>query len=153
MSAPGRLPDAQWLAVVRDAPLVAIDLVIFDTAGRVLLGLRENEPARDTWFVPGGAIRKGERLDAAFRRIALDELGLPLERVQASLLGVYEHHYDSNFARVPGIGTHYVVLAHRVQLDGDLRAADRQHRELRWFSPDQLLASPQVHAHVKAYLR
>ena len=71
------LPRADWLQVVRHAPLVSIDLILRDAQGRVLLGLRENEPARGLWFVPGGVIRKDETLDAAFSRIARNELGVP----------------------------------------------------------------------------
>lgn len=145
------LPKAAWLRIVRYAPLVSIDLILRDAQGRVLLGLRENEPARDSWFVPGGVIRKDETLDAAFARIARNELGLSLERRQASLLGVYEHHYTTNFAREPGVSTHYVVLAHSLGLDGEFAPADRQHRELRWWPLTELMASPAVHANVKAY--
>jgi len=146
-----RLPHADWLQVVRNAPLVSIDLILLDPEGRVLLGLRENEPARGTWFVPGGAIRKSETLDAAFARIARDELGLDLQRRDAGLLGVYEHHYATNFAGEPGVTTHYVVLAHRLSLQGERRPADAQHRELRWFTVRELLARSDVHTNVKAY--
>lgn len=151
MTAAAPLPAADWLQVVRHAPLVSIDLILLDSEGRVLLGLRENEPARGTWFVPGGAVRKGETLDAAFARIALTELGLPLERGAASLQGAYEHFYETNFAGAAGVGTHYVVLAHRLSLQGDLRPADAQHRELRWFGVAELRARDDVHANVKAY--
>jgi colanic acid biosynthesis protein WcaH len=145
------LPRADWLQVVRHAPLVSIDLILRDAQGRVLLGLRENEPARGTWFVPGGVIRKDETLDAAFTRIARTELGVALERNQARLLGVYEHHYTTNFALEPGVSTHYVVLGHSLELDGEYAPADRQHRELRWWPLAELMASPAVHANVKAY--
>jgi hypothetical protein len=40
------------------APLVSIDLIIRDNADRVLLGLRNNEPAKGYFFVPGGIILK-----------------------------------------------------------------------------------------------
>jgi colanic acid biosynthesis protein WcaH len=36
---------------------VSIDLIVRDADGRVLLGLRNNRPARDWWFVPGGIVR------------------------------------------------------------------------------------------------
>lgn len=153
MNAPARLPRADWLQVVRLAPLVSIDLILDDPEGRVLLGLRENAPARGSWFVPGGAIRKGETLDAAFARIAAAELGRPLSRRNARLLGVYEHHYPDNFAGESAFGTHYVVLAHRLPLSGDPGPPDDQHRQLRWFGVDELLADPAVHEHVKAYFR
>ena len=84
---------------------------------RILVGLRRNEPAAGFWFVPGGVIRKNETLDAAFARITHAELGRSTARRDATLLGVYEHHYRENFLRTPGIGTHYVVLAHELSID------------------------------------
>jgi len=153
MSEAARLPHADWLQVVRNAPLVSIDLILLDPQGRVLLGLRENQPARGCWFVPGGAIRKSETLDSAFERIAQVELGQALQRRDSELLGVYEHHYPTNFADEPGLATHYVVLAHRLPLQGEWQPADQQHRELRWFTVADLLAEPAVHDNVKAYFR
>jgi colanic acid biosynthesis protein WcaH len=107
------LGERDFLEVVERTPLVSIDLVVQDRAGRVLLGRRTREPAKNTWFVPGGRIRKNETLDAAFSRITAAELGAPLARSQARLLGVYTHLYETNFAEAAGIGTHYVVLAMR----------------------------------------
>jgi colanic acid biosynthesis protein WcaH len=141
-----------FATLVRIGPLVSIDLVIRDPQGRVLVGLRQNEPARDWWFVPGGSIRKNERLDDAFRRIADRELGLDLRRPDARLLGVYEHLYETNFTGEAGFGTHYVVLGYAVQLDhAPTSPADDQHAALRWLAVDELLADPQVHANTKAY--
>ena len=150
--APRFLPHEQWLAVVSHAPLVSMDLIVRDAGGRTLLGLRNNEPARGFWFTPGGAIRKNERLDAAYARIAEAELGLPLRRADARLLGVYEHLYDSNFAGAPGIGTHYVVLAYELAAPPTVAElpAD-QHREWRWLDLPTLLAAADVHDNVKAY--
>lgn len=146
------LPQAQWLEVIERAPLVSIDLILRDEAGQVLLGLRRNAPARGAWFVPGGAIRKGETLDEAFERIARAELGLALRRADARLLGVYEHFYEHNFAGVPGIATHYVVLAHALELKTFPRTpGDAQHEALRAFSVAALLADPKVHRYTKAY--
>jgi len=74
------LSDDQLLAVIERAPLVSIDLVLRDADGRILLGRRNHEPAKDTWFVPGGRIQQGESLDGAFARIAQAELGARLTR-------------------------------------------------------------------------
>ena len=70
------LSPTEFLEVVRLAPLVAIDLIVADADSRVLVGQRRNRPARGTWFVPGGRIRKDERLDAAFTRLVETELGI-----------------------------------------------------------------------------
>ena len=63
------LSDSEFVDVVRNTPLVSIDLIISDPMGAILMGWRNNEPAKDTWFVPGGRIRKNERIAEAFERI------------------------------------------------------------------------------------
>lgn len=71
----------EWMApeefatVIRLTPLVAIDLVVRDPDGRVLLGRRTYEPARNLFFVPGGRITKNETRSAAFERLSREELG------------------------------------------------------------------------------
>jgi len=148
------LEPAQFLEVVRVVPLVAIDLVVRDPAGRVLLGLRKNAPARGYWYAPGGRIRKGETLDAAFRRITQQELGVTVERQQARFLGVHEHFHPDNFADAPGISTHYIVLVYEVVLNPPPAAfPPEQHSTYRWWPVSELLTHPQVHPYTKAYFR
>jgi colanic acid biosynthesis protein WcaH len=72
---PSFLTHAQLDDVIRLAPLVAIDLIIRNRRGEVLLELRNNEPAKGCYFVPGGMIVKNERLADAFARIAKNETG------------------------------------------------------------------------------
>jgi hypothetical protein len=38
--------------VIRLAPLIAIDFIIRNARDEILLGLRNNEPAKDWYFVP-----------------------------------------------------------------------------------------------------
>jgi colanic acid biosynthesis protein WcaH len=70
------LDDGDFLNAIRLTPLVSIDLIVTDGNRRVLLGQRRNRPAQDSWFVPGGRVRKGETLDTAFTRVVRDELGI-----------------------------------------------------------------------------
>lgn len=149
---PMRLNREALLTVVRTTPLVSIDLVVTNPNGEVLVGLRENEPARGFWFVPGGRIYKDEHLADAFARLTRDELGQALPFEQAKRLGVYEHLYDTNFAGEPGVTTHYVVLAHQVPVPaGFSPVADGQHREFRFLPPDRLRDDPQVHPNTQVY--
>ena len=67
---PRFLNKDEFAQVVRNTPLVAIDLIIRDPDQCVLVGLRTNEPAKGNWFVPGGVVRKCERLTHAFARAA-----------------------------------------------------------------------------------
>jgi len=145
------LDRATLLEVVRNAPLVSIDLVVRDPAGRLLVGLRSNEPAKGTWFVPGGRIRKGETRAQALARISQYELGVTLGCGDVHLLGVYDHRYETNFAQAEGISTHYVVLAYAMNavLDVEALPAD-QHSSWKWLEPGD---TNNVHPNTLAYLR
>ena len=127
-------------------------MIIRDPDGCILVGLRTNEPAKGNWFVPGGVVRKYERLADAFARIIKAEIGLDASIADAKFLGVYEHLYDKNVFEEKGFGTHYVVLAHELNLD--LRPpilGDQQHNTFRWMTPGQLASSPHVHQNTRAY--
>lgn len=148
------LSESDFLQVVHLAPLVAIDLLVHDSSGRYLLGLRNNRPAQGAWFVPGGRIHKGESLDAAFARITQAELGQAFDRAQACWQGVAEHHYPDNFAGESGVSTHYIVLAYVLgPVEGLLDLPSEQHQDYRWLSPSELLLEVSVHAHSKDYFR
>jgi colanic acid biosynthesis protein WcaH len=144
------LPREDFLAGVRDFPLVSIDLVVRDSLGRVLVGRRVNRPAQGSWFVPGGRVRKDEALDAAFSRISHDELGLRRERGEARFLGVFEHHYPDN-AGDEDFSTHHVVLAHGLDWPADAKLPFEQHSAWRWLDDEQLRSDPAVHANTRAY--
>ena len=148
-----RLPQREFLEVVARTPLVSIDLIVRDGAGRVLLGLRRNAPARGCWFVPGGCVRKNETLDTAFTRITLDELSVAEQRADARFLGVFEHLYSENAGDVPGFGTHYVVLGYALPEGLPVAPPQEQHSEYRWMALDELLGDPLVHDNTKAYFR
>jgi colanic acid biosynthesis protein WcaH len=129
------LPTSDFLGVVKNTPLVAIDLVIADRTGAILMGWRQNEPAKDTWFVPGGRIHKDEKISDAFGRILLTEAGLRASFREARFGGVFEHFYSVNCFGDPGFGTHYCVLAYVLQFD-DRPAIqiDSQHVKIAWLA-------------------
>ena len=146
------LPFEDFKRVVRDTPLISIDLVIADESGRVLVGRRLNDPARGFWFVPGGRVNKNESLDEAFGRLTRVEIGQELSRSSAKFLGVYEHFYDVDFTGDDSLsGTHYVVLAYQVELNSnDLSLPlDEQHDGYRWIGRSEL--DDTVHHNTRVY--
>lgn len=151
------LTDETFRTVVAATPLVSIDLVVQNAEGEILLGQRLNRPAQGCWFVPGGRILKNESLDAAFRRLTLDELGYAFERSAARLLGVYEHFYtDSVFAADEAApDTHYVVLAYQLRLPDGLTLAPpaAQHGQYRWWGAAEMAGCAEVHDNTRAYLQ
>lgn len=148
------ITEGQLLEVIARAPLVSIDLIIRDANGKILLGLRTNEPAQGKWFVPGGRIQKNESLDEAFQRISLAELGEKFDRSDARFIGVYEHKYDTNFLGRNYIGTHYVVLAYEIFPLKSLKIEaipTAQHSKFDWFSQDDAKDCGDVHSYVLPY--
>jgi colanic acid biosynthesis protein WcaH len=151
----GFLKEDVFALVVESTPLISIDLVVKSVANKILLGKRVNRPAQNFWFVPGGRMYKNEKLDQAFKRIALDELGLTIERDDAKFLGVFEHFYkDSQFGlALKDPSTHYVVLGHEILLkdEDSLNLTEKQHTTYRWWDIMDLMKSDEVHPHTKDY--
>lgn len=145
-----------FLGVVDATPLVAMDLVVVRGGNEILLGLRNNRPARGFWFVPGGRIRKNEPMQAALARVAKDELGLEAGQLPSPPMhmGAFEHFYADCFAGDTGVSTHYVVMGNLVQLPegAELAAADTQHSALRWWPLAEASASDLVHRFTKDYV-
>jgi colanic acid biosynthesis protein WcaH len=147
-----------WLAarvyqtIVRLAPLVTIDLIVRNPEGKVWLGLRRNQPAKGTWFVPGGRITKGETRAAAFARITLAELGGRRRLGEAAFLGAYDQFFKDNFFEQGGFGTHCISLAYEFNWDekADPQSTG-QHAECGWFTVEQVFKLEMIHPDTKGY--
>jgi len=64
--------------------------------------------------VPGGRIRKEEKIKNALSRILLEELGYVVDESKIKSIkeiGSYEHFYKDNFLGNRNFSTHYIVLA------------------------------------------
>lgn len=146
------LDDKSFLRIVKNTPLVSIDLIIINREGNVLLGKRRNQPAKDFWFVPGSRIKKDERIEFTFPKITKNEIKENINLENTNFIGVYEHIYDENFKGVKGISTHYVVLAVEILTDQEIDLSPNdQHSEFRWWSKNHLLTHNEVHPYTKAY--
>ncbi|KNA27935.1 GDP-mannose mannosyl hydrolase [Pantoea ananatis] len=148
-----RLSKDLFESVIANAPLISIDLIVQNSKGEFLLGYRNNKPAQNYWFVPGGRIFKSETIPNAFKRIAHDELNLNLDIDLATFKGVYEHHYDDSFVS-DDVTTHYIVLAYAIFNVSDSESMpDIQHAKFKWFSKEELLVSDSVHTYTKNYFQ
>lgn len=92
-------------AVVHRNPALAVDCVVFDGKGRLLVIRRRNEPFRGQYALPGGYVDYGEAVEHAAARELGEETGLVARSL--SLVGVY-----SDPGRDPR--GHVVSVAYRV---------------------------------------
>lgn len=138
--------------VVKNAPLIALDLIVIDEEGRVLLGLRNNNPGIGLWSVPGGRIYKNETLKDAFKRISQNELGLAVDVNSIWFRGVYEHFYQESFFNGANINTHYITIACEIKLaKTDGIALNSQHKQYKFFEIKELLESKKVLENTKRF--
>jgi len=140
------LNDRKFAELIKNAPLVSIDLIIRDQEDRVLLQFREGRPAKGWWFVPGGRIRKYECVQDAIKRIAKDEIPeINIIPEKCHLLNIYKHEYpkdnryadDSSMPDMKDVDTHYVSIAYEYITGPD--NSKPAGVNLRWFTIHQLL--------------
>ncbi len=145
------LPENVFKIVIESTPLISIDLIVRNDAGKILLGKRLNRPAQGYWFVPGGRVLKDESIENAFARLVKQELGC--EGLASTFKGVYQHFYDDNFYG-ESFSTHYIVLAYEVIFNESLHTLPlEQHSKYKWFTPGELLESEMTHEHSKWYFQ
>lgn len=145
------LDFALFRTVVDNTPLISIDLIVYNHRGEVLLGKRNNAPAKGFYFVPGGRIYKNEKIADSFHRICLSEIGKNIDLSAANFIGVFEHLYPDSFVG-NDVDTHYVVLAYEIHLDlelSDLPSA--QHNEYIFMDALSISCDSWVHSYTQQY--
>lgn len=148
------LDEESFKFVVKNTPLISIDLIVNNAEGRILLGKRTNPPAKEFWFVPGGRVFKDETIENAFGRVTLSELGTKHNINVASFLGVYQHFYNNNFKDNRDFSTHYIVLSYSISFDRDtMLLPTEQHELYSWFDKESILNSSYVHEYTKNYFK
>jgi 8-oxo-dGTP diphosphatase len=116
MLPPGALVVQTEVSMNAKRPSLAVDCVVFDPRGRLLLIRRRHLPFRGQYALPGGYVEYGETTEHAAARELAEETGLVAATL--SLIGVYsDPHRDPR--------GHMVSIAYRVTVTGyDPRAGD-----------------------------
>ncbi len=128
----GALPQKEFDWIFSRVPRLTVEVVIAVAGRGVLLSLRQIEPCKDMWHLPGGTVRFGEPLLDAVARVARAELGLTVR--PGELLGYIEYpsHYLNGLDSPVGI-----AFRARVVTDHDApgRLAPEPRRDRR--APDR----------------
>jgi ADP-ribose pyrophosphatase YjhB (NUDIX family) len=141
------LPDEVFQFISRVTPLVNVDLLVKDDAGRTLLTWRDDEFYGAGWHVPGGIIRYKELSAERIRAVAHEELGAVVSFDPAPI----STHETFSEERVRG---HFISMLYRCKLvtppDPSRGAVSEPPRrgEWRWHNhcPPDILPVHQMYA-------
>ncbi len=132
----GPLPQAEFDWIFSRVPRLTVEVVAAEPGRGVLLSLREIDPCRGLWHLPGGTVRFGEPTRDAVVRVARDELGAVV--TVGELLGYIEYpsHYENGLDSPVGLAFR-AMLAAPVELPAGCRwfreLPDNMHNEQRDF--------------------
>ena len=84
-------------------PRLTVEVLITSSCRGILLALRDVDPCRGMWNLPGGTVRFGERLVDAVRRVAVDELGVSVEVGPLAGYIEYPSHYENGLDSPVGL--------------------------------------------------
>lgn len=123
------IPKKEYKRIFRQVPRVTADLVILNSRKEVLLSERDIPPRKGSWHLPGGMVRRGERVAQAALRIAKAETGLKIKLESCAGL------FDSP-KRVPRM--HDITLVFKAKITGGKLKGSWQGQELKFFNTRKL---------------
>ena len=121
-----------------NASLAVSALITHPQTGDILMTLRNRDPHKGTYSLPGGFVAPGERAEEALVREILEETGLRVTRATAE-----PRTYPSTY-RYRGITYSTTEIAYRCTCEPAEGAfdADPAEAELRWVSEAELAQIP-----------
>jgi colanic acid biosynthesis protein WcaH len=129
----GRLPDKTYQQILRSVPVATVDFILIRTiAGRkeFMLGKRTEEPYKNSWFVPGGRIFKGETLIESVRRNCQRELGIKPAAKDIFFIGCIDAFNPPKM----GIPWHSIWHFYKINAKASPKPKlNRENAEVRWF--------------------
>jgi 8-oxo-dGTP diphosphatase len=124
-------------------PKLAVGTVIVDDAGRIVLVKRAIEPGYGKWVFPGGYVDRGEEVERAAVREALEETGLDVRL--GRLINIYSY-----------TGHTPVIVVYAATMLGGILACDDEGLEVQFFEPADIpwneLAFSSTHEALREFL-
>ncbi len=118
-----KIPESIFLKIKNNVPLSCVDIILKSKKNEFLLVKRTIEPYKNRWCLPGGIIKRGEKLENKIKEIAKEELGIKLESWKP--IGFYEKIYSTRH----DISHCFVVTSKNKEISLNFQA-----KEARFFS-------------------
>lgn len=119
------LTSEEFRTIYSKVPRLTVEIIVKSEKG-ILLTLRDIEPYKDMWHLPGGTVYFNERLADAVRRVAKKELGITVTDSKFIDFIEYPTHLQHSFDAPVG-------MAFLVEYQGEIET-DEQASEAKWFT-------------------
>ena len=138
------MPFQEYRSFLSTMPIVCVDCLVMNDRREFLLVKRRNEPLLGEYWVPGGRVRKGERLAEAVHRKMQEEIGVDVEIVKG--VGYFEEFYEKTKENATG-GVHSISFVYLVKPRSYAIKLDGQSSAWGWFKeiPGKLRNYPTIH--------
>jgi colanic acid biosynthesis protein WcaH len=120
------IPDKLYNQIIKSIPIVCVDAFIV-SENKILLLKRNNEPAKNEWWVPGGRVLLNETLIDGILRKVKDETNLTIDVV--SELGFTETIFENK---------HTINICFLAKSLDSTIVLNEEHSDWKWFDIDNL---------------
>ncbi|MCK9272204.1 NUDIX domain-containing protein [Candidatus Gracilibacteria bacterium] len=145
------LPPEIYKQVITNSIVSSVDVIFVNGEGKILLGLRNNEPLKGVYYIPGGMRYKGETIEEGVRRKMKEELGIDIDVGKLIFLGVYDDIFENGYFE--GVKAHSCPITYVYHLSDDeeknIGIGDIRHNDIKFFDIDD----PTLHEMVKIRVR
>lgn len=121
-----RLPFKQFKGIYSRVPRMCVDVIV-ETPKGIVLTLRDIEPWKGQWHIPGGTVIYTESVEHAVKRVAKEEIGINVA-IQ-KLIGYTEYHSER---KLRGWG-HSICLEFLVKIQSGKLRGSRQGKKFGVF--------------------
>jgi colanic acid biosynthesis protein WcaH len=136
------IPNELYKQIIENMPVFCIDVVLVHE-GKVFLTYRNDEPAKNQWWIQGGRVWKNEKIQDAVQRLAKREIGSEVEIINE--IGTYEVFFNESPLEGVETGIHDLALCFLVKPKGELNInLDKTHKQWKWVD-----STENLHPYVK----
>lgn len=114
--------DEEYGKILDHLVVACVDTVVTHK-GKVLLVKRDQEPAKNAWWIFGGRVIKGESLQGAAQRGIHRELNVRIhDEERFTEIGVFNLLWPTRREPLSTNGCHHILIAHHLELTDGERA-------------------------------
>lgn len=138
---------SQWISeslyhqILDNIPIACVDIAIVFN-GKILLVKRKDSPAKGEWWLPGGRVQKGEKMQDTAKRKAKEEVGIDCN--VGPIIHTSETIFPDGPSKIPVHSINSCFFVYPVSTDFKVKLDEVHHAGFMWVKK----IPKQVHSYV-----